>query len=341
MCLIRVRQAGARSRGDRMKILVTGAAGKVGQTLIAKLVQTMPEVQITALCHNRLLAETDSLHVVRGSLSDREVCKRAVQGATHVVHLATCKETPDDVMDVAVKGLFWLLEEFRLQPTAERFVLIGGDAGMGHFFHKHPAPITESAPHMAYPGCYALSKVLEEVMVQQFGIQYGLDWCCLRAPWIMEKDDFRLTLSFGDDLFGGPDWKHMVPPDVAAKALQTHAIPLLRDAEGQPLKRNFVHVDDLVSAIILALQARVARQKLYNIAMDEPVDYGALAELMLATRNLPSVDVPSAFVSNWLDNTRAKAELGWRPWYDLGRLVDAAWTYKRAEGDARKVWYPG
>eukprot|EP01046_Picozoa_sp_COSAG06_P029931 COSAG06_NODE_2813_length_6243_cov_7.236165_5_plen_67_part_00 len=27
--------------------------------------------------------------------------------------------------------------------------------------------------------------------------------CCLMAPWIMEKDDFKYTMSFGDDLFGG------------------------------------------------------------------------------------------------------------------------------------------
>ena len=64
---------------------------------------------------------------------------------------------------------------------------------------------------MAYPGCYALSKVLEEVMLEQFGIQYGINGCCLRAPWIMEKDDFRYTLSFGDDVFGGPVWKTWCP----------------------------------------------------------------------------------------------------------------------------------
>lgn len=103
-----------------------------------------------------------------------------------------------------------MLEAFRLSPTAQRFVLIGGDAGIGHFFHKHPARITEAAPHVAYPGCCTLSKVQEEVMVQQLAIQYGLDWCCLRAPWIMEKEDFSYTLSFGDDLFCGRDWKTMV-----------------------------------------------------------------------------------------------------------------------------------
>jgi UDP-glucose 4-epimerase len=324
-----------------MRILVTGATGKVGQTLIAHLAKARPEARIVALCHNRTLPETERLTVVRGSLSDRAVCAGALEGVSHVVHLATCKEIPDDVMDVTVKGLFWLLEEFRLSQSAQRFILIGGDAGIGHFVHQHPAPITESAPHMAYPGCYALSKVLEEVMVQQFGIQYGLDWCCLRAPWIMEKDDFRHTLSFGEDIFGGPDWKTMVPPEVAAKARQTGAIPLLQDAQGQPIKRNFVHVEDLVSAIILALEAPKARQKLYNICMDEPVDYGDLAALLLKTRNLPSVPVASGFFSNWLDNSRAKFELGWRPQYDLARLVEAAWTYQRAPDDPRKIWYPG
>ncbi len=78
-------------------------------------------------------------------------------------------------------------------------------------------PITESAPHCAYPGSYALSKVLEEVMLEQFGIQYGLNGCCLRAPWIMEKDDFKYRLSFGDDVFGGPDWKTLVPEEAARR----------------------------------------------------------------------------------------------------------------------------
>jgi hypothetical protein len=32
-----------------------------------------------------------------------------VRDTTHVLHLATSKETPESVMDVAVKGIFWLL----------------------------------------------------------------------------------------------------------------------------------------------------------------------------------------------------------------------------------------
>jgi UDP-glucose 4-epimerase len=326
-----------------MLILVTGATGKVGRTLIARL-QADPDLRsarIRALCHNRALAEAPGLEVIRGSIVDRETAERAVQGATHVVHLATCKEMPELVMDVTVKGLFWLLEAFRAGPAARRFVLIGGDAGVGHFHYRHDGPVTEGTPHAAYPGCYALSKVLEEVMLAQFGIQYGMDWTCLRAPWIMEKDDFRYTLSFGDDLFGGPDWRAMVPPETAVRARAEGAVPLLRDADGRPLKRNFVHVDDLVSAILVALDHPAAAGRLFNIAMDEPVDYGAVAEHLKATRNLSAIDIPSGFHSTWLDNRRARLDLGWRPDYDLVRLIESAWSWRRAPDDPRKVWYPG
>ncbi len=283
-----------------------------------------------------MLEETATLDVVRGSIADCETCRAAVEGVTHVVHMATCKETPDAVMDVTVKGLFWLLEAFRESPTAARFVLIGGDAAVGHFFHRHPQPITEDAPHRAYPGCYALSKVLEEVMLAQYGIQYDLDWCCLRAPWIMEKDDFRHTLSFRDDLFGGPDWKTMVTPEVLAESRRTGAIPLLVETDGTPVKRNFVHVDDLVEAILLALTAQRARQRLYNVAMDEPVDYGVVARYLGETRGLPATVIRGPFVGNWMDNARAKAELGWRPAYDVFKLIDSAWDYVRSPDDPRK-----
>mgnify|MGYP003342636347 CR=1 FL=1 len=156
--------------------------------------------RVRALCHNRLLDESERLQVVRGSISERAVVEGAMDGVTHVVHLATCKETPDDVMDVTVKGLFWLLEACRTSSTFAQFVLIGGDAGMGHFVYPHPVPVVETQKHSAYKGCYALSKVLEEVMLEQYYIQYDLNGCCLRAPWIMEKDDFKYTLSFGEEI---------------------------------------------------------------------------------------------------------------------------------------------
>jgi UDP-glucose 4-epimerase len=326
-----------------MLILVTGATGKVGRTLIARLLEDprFAGARVRALCHNRTFDAHDRVEIARGSIADRAVVEQALEGVTHVVHLATCKEIPADVMDVTVKGLFWLLEGFRLSRRAKQFILIGGDAGIGHFFYRHDGPITEDAPHMAYPGCYALSKVLEEVILEQFGIQYGTNGCCLRAPWIMEKDDFKYTLSFGDDVFGGPDWKTMVPAEDAKRYVKNGTVPLLRDADGQPLKRNFVHVDDLVSAILAAVDNPRAERQLFNICMDRPVDYGEVAGYLKRTRGLDSIDIPSQYHSNWMDNSKAKYLLGWEPDYDLEMLIDSAWTYERSKNDPRKIWYPG
>lgn len=173
-------------------------------------------------------------------------------------------------MDVAVKGLFWLLETCRSSQTFQQFILIGGDAGVGHFVYPHPIPVTETQRHSAYPGCYALSKVLEEVMLEQYYIQYNL-----------------------------------------------------------------------VNAILLALDHWAARQHTFNICMDEPVDYGEVGAYLAASRGLTSVEIKTPYPSTWLDNTKAKFLLGWRPGYDLQKMIDAAWEYRRAEDDPRFTWYPG
>ncbi|MEI6288932.1 MAG: NAD(P)-dependent oxidoreductase [Chloroflexota bacterium] len=325
------------------RILITGAAGKVGQTLINRLLDdhNFDKFQIRALCHHRVLKGNARLEIVRGSIEDRQTVETAMDGVTHVVHLATCKDTPDQIMDVAVKGLFWLLETCRTSPAFQQFILIGGDAGVGHFVYPHAIPVTETQKHSAYPGCYALSKVLEEVMLEQYYIQYNLNGCCLRAPWIMEKDDFKYQLSFGDDVFGGPRWRDLVGPEQAAAYQRSSTIPIMLDPDSKPVKRNFIHVNDLVSAILLALGNPKAHQQLFNICMDEPVDYRKLGEYLAVSRGLPLVDIKTPFHSTWLDNTKAKFLLGWRPEYDLKRMIDESWEYKRSADDPRVVWYPG
>jgi nucleoside-diphosphate-sugar epimerase len=296
---------------------------------------------VRALCHNRKLAPRPRLEVFSGSMADRAAVGEAMAGVTHVLHLATSKETPESIMDVAIKGLFWLLEACRAAPTFRQFILIGGDAGMGHFFFPHPIPVTETQRHSAYPGCYALSKVLEEVMLEQYYIQYDLPGCCLRAPWIMEKDDFKYQLSFGDDVFGGPRWRDLVGPEKADGYVKSGAVPVMLDPDGRPVKRNFVHVDDLCGAILAALDHPKARRQTFNVCMDEPVDYGELGAYLNASRRLPLVEVKTPYRSTWLDNAKAKFLLGWRPHYDLKRMTDAAFDYRRGPADPRVVWYPG
>lgn len=325
------------------RILVTGATGKVGRHFIERVLKSdaLPDFTVRGLCHNRSLDPHRRLETVHGSISDRPVVREAMTGVSHVLHCATCKETPDDVIDVTVKGLFWLLEECRLSPTLRQFILLGGDCSVGHCFYPHPVPVTEQQRLTAYPGCYALSKVLEEVMLEQYFIQYGLNGCCLRAPWIMEKDDFKFTLSFGEDVFGGPRWRDLVGPEKADAYAKKGTIPLMLDPDGQPVKRNFVHLSDLVEAVLKAIDHPKAHQQTFNICMDEPVDYEKVAGHLQQSRGLPSVAIKTPFYSAWLDNTKAKFLLDWRPRVGLKLLIDQAWTYQRDPGDPRRVWYRG
>jgi UDP-glucose 4-epimerase len=328
---------------EEQRILVTGATGKAGQAFIKRVLSdpSYAHVTLRALCHHRQLDASARLEVVRGSIAEREVVERAMQGVTHVAHMATSKETPDTIIDVAIKGMFWLLESCRTSPTFRQFLMIGGDAGMGHCVYPHPIPVTETQRHSAYPGCYALSKVLEEVMLEQYYIQYDLNGCCLRAPWIMERDDFKYTLSFGEDIFGGPRWRDLVGVERADAYLHAKTVPVMLDAKGAPVQRNFVHLSDLIEALLIAIDHPRARQQTLNICMDEPVNYREMADYLAATRGYATVDVPTEYHSTWLDNTKAKFLLGWRPRYDLKRLIDESFDYQRAADDPRVVWYPG
>lgn len=324
-------------------ILVTGATGKVGRVFIHRLLtdSRFDSFTVRALCHHRALEPHERIQSIHGSIEHRDVVEQAMEGVTHVLHLATVKETPEQIMDVAVKGLFWLLEACRTSPTFQQFIMVGGDAGMGHFVYPQPIPVTETQPHSAYPGCYALSKVLEEVMLEQYYIQYDLNGCCLRAPWIMEKDDFKYQLSFGEDVFGGPRWRELVGAELADEYVRTQAVPVMLDLEGTPVKRNFVHVDDLVGALLLAMDHPRARQQLFNVCMDEPIDYGEVGKYLHETRGCSLVEIKTPYHSTWLDNTKAKFLLGWRPAYDFKKMVDSAFDYVRAAEDPRTIWYPG
>ncbi len=326
-----------------MKLLVTGATGKLGSNFLPEFLsrERYRDWQVVALCNNRVVKETPRLKVVRGSLGDPDAVKKAMAGVSHVLHLAAVKESPGQVIDVAIKGMFHLLEAFRTSATAQQFILIGGDCSVGHMFVPYDAPITESAPRRAYPGTYALTKVLEEVMLEQYHQQYGLNGCCLRAPWIMEKDDFRHALDFGPDQFGGPPWTDLLPASEVARFASQNMVPLLLDHTGAALRRSFVHASDVVSAILAALDHPASNGQLFNIGMNEPVDYARVADYLQSTRGYATVEIPSPYHSNWLDNSKARHLLDWHPAIAFEALVEAAWTYRRAADDPRKVWYPG
>src|SRR5690606_26109356 len=148
-------------------------------------------------------------------------------------------------------------------------------------------------------------------------------------------------LSFGDDQFGGPAWETLMSPEDRRRYAEAGNVPLLIAADGRPLKRNFVHVSDLVEAMVAVIDNPAARQQLFNVAMTDPVDYGVVAQHLKRTSVLTPVHIETPFHSNVLDNAKARHALGWAPRHGTAELIDAAFAYERASDDPRKVWYAG
>ena len=75
-------------------ILVTGAAGKVGRNFIDRLLAEpkYDSFMVRAFFHNRKLEPHARIQGIQGSIEQREVVEKAMDGVTHVIHLATCKE---------------------------------------------------------------------------------------------------------------------------------------------------------------------------------------------------------------------------------------------------------
>ncbi len=212
----------------------------------------------------------------------------------------------------AVKGMFLLLEAFRQNKDARQFILIGGDCSVGHCIVRYDEPVTEASPRRGYPGVYALTKILEEVMLEQAGIQYGVNWTTLARP-----GSWRRTTSSCPELRRRPVRRprlgHADPPDLRKQYAETNAVPVLIDADGQPLRRNFVHLDDLVEAMIAAIDNPAAARQLFNIAMTDPVDYAVVGAHLHKTRGMKPVRIETPFFSNLLDNAKAWLQLGWSP----------------------------
>lgn len=76
-----------------MKILVTGVTGFVGSVLLKELPSSFPEARISVFVlpedpFKRSLSPSKGLRVIEGDVTDAGDISEAVQGHTHVVHLA-------------------------------------------------------------------------------------------------------------------------------------------------------------------------------------------------------------------------------------------------------------
>jgi UDP-glucose 4-epimerase len=305
-------------------VAIFGASGKLGRRVLELLAQRGWAAR--ALVH-RTPVEGPDITSIRGSITDPAAVEETVRGAELVVQLATAKEDPETFFDVSVKGTFHVLEACRRQGV-EQFLLLGGDAAYGIWFHPQPVPIDESHPLEAYPGYYAFSKVMEETMARQYWVQYGLPTTSLRSSWVFEGDDLLRHFSLLRNVNPaepGHGFGEITDEILALVEAGEERIPILTDAQGVPLRRHIVHIDDVMQGFGLMLGNPSANGQAFNIAAPAPFDYGVAASYLSERLGIPTVEIRCPDYHPFeIDISRARGVLGYAPENDFFRIADRA-----------------
>ena len=311
------------------RILVTGASGKLGGPLCEALLKE--GYGVVGLKH-RAPIDVQGVEEVQADLGDAEAIDQLVSQSDAVIHLATCKEDRQGVVDVSARGTFNLLDATMRTKAPKRFILASGDAVNGIYFNRQPVPIREDMPMVAYPGYYPLSKVIEETMSQQFFCQAGVPAVCLRMSWIHAEDDFLTHLTVAGEQFGVPVWAELMDENKRAEfASGRDAAVALRHPDQAPMLRHVVAVEDCVQAFLLALEREGIEGHTFNVAMAEPFDYVETAAYAAERLGIGVVELVDPVGQDFcIDIAKARYVLGYRPQYDALALIDRAVEFRKS-----------
>jgi len=305
------------------KVLVTGGAGFVGSHLVDGLLAEGFEVWVlddfsagrmeNVSCHNGVR----EFHLVRGDVRDFGLVEKLVDGVDAVFHeaalvdVALSIENPVLFNEVNVVGTLNVLRAC-LGSDVRRFVFASSAAVYGD---SKPAMREDMVPEPISP--YGVSKLAAESYVQVFNELYGLETVCLRYFNVYgPRQGFASSYSgvitaFISRLLNGE------PPVIHGDGKQS---------------RDFVHVDDVVSANMLALESKNAIGGVFNIASDTAVSVCELAKILQRITNTERLkpvftEQRKGDIRNCLgDISKAGEVLGFRPKIGLedglSRLVE-------------------
>jgi nucleoside-diphosphate-sugar epimerase len=310
-------------------VLVTGASGKLGGPLCEALVA---EGYHVLAARRRSPVGVEGVEEVSLDIADEQAVGEAVARSDAVIHLATCKEDRDAVIKVHAQGAFNLLDAAMRTKRPQRVILASGDAVNGIYFNPQPAPIREDMPMIAYPGYYPLSKAIEELMFQEYFWQAGVPTVCLRISWIHAEDDILTHLTVAGEQFGVPVWSELMNDQQrAAFAGGRDAAVALRHPDGKPMLRHIVAVEDCVQAFLLALRKEGVEGQTFMIAMNDPFNYVEAAQYAAARLGIETIDLVDPVGQDFcIDTTKARYVLGYKPDYDIFRLIDRAAEFRQA-----------
>jgi UDP-glucose 4-epimerase len=285
-----------------MNILVTGGSGLIGMALRERLAREGIGTAVTDV--TRFGRHDPELVVAK--LEDRAALEQLVRdrGVTHVVHCGAisgpmmARDDPMAIVASNIQGTANLLDIARLAGVA-RFVFCSsistyGDVG--------PGEITEATP-LAPTSLYGASKVAGEMLLRGFATDHGLDGVSLRIARV-----------YGPYRRGNCILASMIRDSWAGTETVIPCEP--------KFPYHYIHVDDVVEAIMLVLRTPKLRQREYNVAshevltMPEVVAAAKKAIPAVSARLVPGADdVPDR--QERFSTARIASDLGWQAKHDL------------------------
>lgn len=239
------------------RIFITGGAGFIGSHLAERLVRKNQVVVFDNFRRDALsgagLADHKNLTVVRGDVLDRAGLARAMDGCDAVVHMAsiagvdTVLKNPVATMRIAMIGTDNALEAARAQGGVARFIDFSTSEVFGRFAYQ----VTEfDATTLGAVGearwTYAVAKLATEHLALNHHKEHGLPACSIRP--------FNV---YGPRQVGEGAIHHFIRRAIAGEPLTIHN-------DGSQI-RAWCYIDDIIDAILLALERDEAVGHAFNI----------------------------------------------------------------------------
>mgnify|MGYP003433679194 FL=1 len=288
-----------------MNFLITGAAGFLGSSLANQLAREGHQVRgLDDLSTGDPKSLSPDVHFTRGDVSDRPKLWTLLQEVDVVYHLAARVSVPESVLyprdynNVNVGGTVALMEAMR-DVGVRRVVLASSGAVYGDLADQ---PLTESlTPAPRSP--YAVSKLSAEYYVRTIG---GL--------WGIETVSLRIFNAYGPGQHL-PASHPPVVPHYLRQALRGGT--LVAHGDGSQT-RDYVYVDDVVSALVAAATAPNVNGLVINVGSGTETSIKDLINHVLDTTGNKAEVIYNAKTSGGVsrmraDLTLANQKLNYRP----------------------------
>jgi UDP-glucose 4-epimerase len=320
-----------------MKLLVTGGAGYIGSIVSRRLLDAGHEVVVfDSLERGHREAVAPAARLVVGDLRDADAIHvAAADGFDGVLHFAAYALVGESVAQpevyyrANVLGTLNLLEAMRAAQVT-RLVFSSTCAVYGQ---PDAVPIAEDTPPRPI-NAYGASKLAVDYMIRDFCTAYGLGAVSLRY--------FNVAGAAGD---AGEDHEpetHLIPNVFRAAQGKTEHVEVFGTDYPTPdgtAIRDYIHVDDLATAHLLALDGATAGEhRIFNLGTG---DGNSVREVIDAVREVTGAtftvkesprrpgDPPRLVAAA----DKIRAELGWTPTKDLRAMVADAWAFAQAHPD--------